>query len=86
MLHRVVILTCLQVIAHKSSSKEILGLRKLFDQYDTANNGIISFEEFKAALEKSNYPEEQVTEIFESIVSVSSDTEVITWSRVVYSS
>jgi Ca2+-binding EF-hand superfamily protein len=60
------------MIAHKSSSKEILDLRKLFDQYDTANNGIISFEEFRAALKKANYPEEQVTEIFKSIVSVAS--------------
>jgi len=57
----------LNVIAHKSSSSEILELRKLFDQYDTANNGVISFEEFKAALEKSNYPQEQVEEIFKSI-------------------
>ena len=57
------------MIAHKSNANEILELRKLFDQYDTANNGVISFEEFKAALEKSDYPPDQVAEIFKSIVS-----------------
>jgi len=57
----------LNVIAHKSNANEILELRKLFDQYDTANNGVISFEEFKAALEKSDYPPDQVAEIFKSI-------------------
>lgn len=44
-------------------------LRKVFDQYDRTNDGTISFEEFEAAMEKSNYPKEQVQEIFESIVS-----------------
>jgi Ca2+-binding EF-hand superfamily protein len=42
-------------------------LRKCFDQYDTANDGTISFEEFKAALELAKYPEEQVKSIFQSI-------------------
>jgi Ca2+-binding EF-hand superfamily protein len=57
------------VIAHKSSTNEIMELRKAFDQFDSANNGTISFEEFKAAMLKTNFPEDQVQEIFQSIVS-----------------
>jgi Ca2+-binding EF-hand superfamily protein len=57
----------LNVIAHKSSTDDILQLRKCFDQYDTANNGIISYEEFMAAIHEKNYPEEQVKEIFNSL-------------------
>jgi Ca2+-binding EF-hand superfamily protein len=58
-----------QVIAHKSSTDEILELRKVFDQYDSANNGIISYDEFMAALHEKNYPEEKVKQIFDSMVS-----------------
>lgn len=60
----------LNVIAHKSSTREILNLRKIFDQYDTANDGVISFQEFKNALRSSNYPKDLIAEIFHSIVSV----------------
>ena len=42
-------------------------LRKAFAQYDTARNGVISFEEFQAALKKMNYPDETIQEIFSSI-------------------
>jgi calcium-dependent protein kinase len=48
----------LAVIAHRSSSDEIMHLRKAFDAYDTERNGVISYEEFKAALEKSNFSED----------------------------
>ena len=58
-----------QVIAHKSSTDEILELRKMFDQFDTANNGVISYEEFQEAMKKMNYPKQQIESIFESIVS-----------------
>jgi len=44
-------------------------LRKLFDQFDTDNDGIISYEEFEAAMKKMDYPPQQMHEIFESIVS-----------------
>jgi calcium-dependent protein kinase len=59
----------LQVIAHKSSTDEILHLRKAFDQYDSSNDGIISFEEFKASLEQLHYSEETMKDIFKSVVS-----------------
>lgn len=58
----------LNVIAHKSTTDEIINLRKAFDQFDTANNGVISLEEFKAALEdKCSYTEPQIKEMFNSI-------------------
>lgn len=57
----------LNVIAHKSSTDDILELRKCFDQYDAANNGTISYDEFMAALQQKNYPEEKVKEMFNSM-------------------
>lgn len=58
----------LMVIAHKSSSSEIVQLRKAFDAFDTANNGVISYSEFKAAMNKSgNYTESDMKEIFQTL-------------------
>jgi len=42
-------------------------LRKIFDQVDTSNDGVISFEEFEAAMKKMNYPMDQIQAIFDSI-------------------
>lgn len=56
------------MIAHKSSADDIMELRKVFDQYDVANNGTISYDEFMTALQQKNYPEEKVKEIFNSMV------------------
>lgn len=57
----------LNVIAHRSSTKEIMDLRKVFEQYDTLKNGVITFEEFENALRKAKYPTEAMQDIFESI-------------------
>ena len=58
----------LNVIAHKSRTDDILQLRKAFDQFDTANNGVISFDEFKEALkDKCSYTDQNIMEMFESI-------------------
>lgn len=58
----------LMVIAHKSSSAEIVELRKAFDAYDTTNDGVISFAEFKAAMSSSsNYMEKDIEEIFQNL-------------------
>jgi calcium-dependent protein kinase len=57
----------LNIIAHRSNTEEILQLRQCFDAYDTANNGIISFEEFREALKKSNFSEKDIKEMFESV-------------------
>lgn len=58
----------LNVIAHQSTSEEVLQLRKAFDQFDTANNGVISFDEFKAAVkDKFNYSDKEMKALFDSI-------------------
>ena len=58
----------LNVIAHRSTTDEIINLRKAFDQFDAANNGVISSSEFKTALqEKCAYTEEEIKEMFEAI-------------------
>jgi len=62
----------LMVLAHKSSTDEILELRKAFNQFDKERNGIISLSEFRAAMEKSNevshsYTQDQMDEIFHNI-------------------
>ena len=60
----------MQVIAHQSTTKEIAQLRKVFDQFDAGNDGIITFEEFKTAMEQMNFPEKEMHEIFDSIVRI----------------
>lgn len=58
----------LNVIAKKSTTDEIINLRKAFDMFDTANNGVISSEEFKVALtDKCSYSEAEIEEMFNSI-------------------
>jgi calcium-dependent protein kinase len=58
----------LNVIAHQSTTEEVLELRKAFDQFDKANNGVISFDEFKAAVkDKFNYTDKEMKALFDSI-------------------
>jgi len=58
----------LNVIAHRSTTDEIINLRKAFDQFDTANNGVISSKEFQAALkDKCSYTDAEIEEMFNSI-------------------
>lgn len=59
----------LMVIAHKSSADDIIELRKAFDAYDTANDGTVSFEEFRTVMEKSNnnYTEEDIEKLFANV-------------------
>ena len=57
----------LNVIARKSTPREIVQLRNAFGQYDIENDGTISFEEFKEALKQSNYSDKELEEIFSSI-------------------
>jgi calcium-dependent protein kinase len=58
----------LNVIAHRSSTDEILELRKAFDYYDKANNGVISFDEFKEAIkDKCSYTDKDIKDMFDSI-------------------
>lgn len=58
----------LNVIAHRSTTDEIINLRKAFDQIDTSNDGIITSEEFKVALhDKCSYTDQELEEMFHSI-------------------
>jgi Ca2+-binding EF-hand superfamily protein len=51
------------------SDPEIMQLRAAFDSFDATKDGIISYAEFKQALEKLNYSEDTLKEIFASVVS-----------------
>lgn len=57
----------LNVIAHNSRTDEIMQLRKVFQRYDLAKNGVLSYSEFKAALHESGFSDELLQETFESI-------------------
>eukprot|EP00536_Pseudo-nitzschia_multiseries_P005177 jgi/Psemu1/238292/estExt_Genewise1.C_940024 len=58
----------LNVIAHRSSTADIINLRKTFDQIDTANNGVITSEEFQNALkDKCNFSQSELQDMFDSI-------------------
>mmetsp|Transcript_6432 Transcript_6432/g.14518 ORF Transcript_6432/g.14518 Transcript_6432/m.14518 type:complete len:186 (-) Transcript_6432:292-849(-) len=52
------------VVAHKSSSAEIIDMRKAFDKYDEKKDGVISMEEFKLALAEFNYTDDELNEMF----------------------
>ena len=61
------------VLAHKSSTDEIIELRKAFNEFDTERNGTISLNEFRAGMEKSgnvsnSYTQDQMDEM--STVSI----------------
>ena len=57
------------VVAHKSSSAEIIDMRRAFDKYDDKKDGVISMEEFKLALSEFNYTDEELSDMFEQMVS-----------------
>mmetsp|Transcript_16532 Transcript_16532/g.33179 ORF Transcript_16532/g.33179 Transcript_16532/m.33179 type:complete len:322 (-) Transcript_16532:1234-2199(-) len=57
----------LNVIAHKSTAEQIFQIRSAFDQYDSNNDGAISYKGFKAALSKFNYTEEELDRMFRSV-------------------
>lgn len=52
------------VVAHKSSTQEILEMRDAFDKYDVQRDGVISMEEFKAALSEFNYTDDELNDLF----------------------
>ena len=57
----------LTVIAHRSTTAEMQKLRNIFQEFDKTQDGVLSFDEFRQALEKMNYPEETLADIFESV-------------------
>jgi Ca2+-binding EF-hand superfamily protein len=56
------------VIAHKSTSEQIGFLRKLFYQYNTEKNGVLSTDEFKAAMAQTGLPDEELENMFDAVV------------------
>mmetsp|Transcript_14217 Transcript_14217/g.21855 ORF Transcript_14217/g.21855 Transcript_14217/m.21855 type:complete len:502 (-) Transcript_14217:136-1641(-) len=62
----------LMIIAHESDSKDVVELREAFDQFDVADNGTITMDEFKTAMRKYNdeyepYSDKQLDLIFSEI-------------------
>jgi Ca2+-binding EF-hand superfamily protein len=57
----------MNVISKSSATEDKLGLRKVFDEFDSENNGTITFAEFKKALEKANYTDKEIETIFRKV-------------------
>jgi calcium-dependent protein kinase len=60
----------LNVIAHRSTASEIRELRKIFDTFDKGHDGVLSYAEFKEALERMGINGEDAKSIFASVVSL----------------
>jgi calcium-dependent protein kinase len=60
----------MNVIAKKSTTEDILELRKVFEEYDADKDGTISFSEFKKALARSNYTDKESETMFRKMVGV----------------
>lgn len=59
----------LNVMAKRATTDDILGLRDIFNEYDTNKDGTISFGEWKKALAQSNLSDEMIQSIFRKLVS-----------------
>lgn len=57
----------LTIIAHRSKADEILELRKAFEGFDTARDGVLSLDEFKAALSQCSISDAELETIFSSV-------------------
>lgn len=57
----------LMLVAHRSTSEEIGILRKVFEHYDTAQNGHVDLDEFKHALDDAGYTDEGYQEMFDAV-------------------
>jgi calcium-dependent protein kinase len=57
----------LNVIAKRSTPKEIFKLRKVFYSFDTLNTGTITLEELREALAQFNVAEDEVEKVFRQI-------------------
>ena len=59
----------LMVIAHKSTSKEIGILRKIFEKYDTERNGKLTYDEFVAVMKEVGVSVDGSSAVFDALVS-----------------
>ena len=55
------------LVAHRSFSKEVQELRRLFEQMDTGKTGYISFEEFREGFQKYSGDEAEMNAIFQGM-------------------
>ena len=60
----------LLIIARNASLTEINKLRLAFQEYDTDNDGVITFDDFHSALKDFEYTEEEIRLFFDKLVSV----------------
>jgi serine/threonine protein kinase len=58
----------LMVIAHKSTAPAIEALRAVFEEFDTSRDGVLSFDELKAAFVRCNFCDEEIQKVFTSLV------------------
>jgi Ca2+-binding EF-hand superfamily protein len=58
----------LMVIAHRSTAPAIEELRRVFEEFDTSRDGVISFAELRAALIRCDFSEEDIQKVFSSVV------------------
>ena len=60
----------LNIIAHESTTAEILELRKVFESLDVEGDGVLSCNEFRNGLKDClNYSHSDIEDLFSSIVS-----------------
>jgi len=57
----------LMIVAHKTSTQEIIQLRQVFDQYDSSNDGTITLEEFRQALAQYKFTDDDLDKIFHNL-------------------
>jgi len=56
------------IVAHKSSVKEILEMRRAFEKFDKEKDGVVTIDEFKSAMaECDEYSDEEVNAMFDHI-------------------
>lgn len=56
-------------IAHRSPKERVRHLRRLYSDFDGSQDGMMTFEDFKAAIAHLNYTEDEISKIFKSAVS-----------------
>lgn len=57
----------LTIVAHKSTSEELLELHNAFKQFDTAHDGVIRKTEFVAMMKRFHYSDEEIDSMFTSM-------------------
>jgi len=67
----------LTVVAHKSTSEELLELHKAFKKFDTARDGVIRKSEFVSLMKEYNYEDEEIDSMFTSMDVYGGTTSIV---------